>query len=126
MKCSMTYERMWRGTFWACAFAILVLSLMPPVPQMPTTGWDKSNHMVGFALLMLLGRWAYPGRTAFLVCGLLAYGAFIELLQSLTPSRFAEWQDLLADGLGLIAGWALGQMMAWLLARRIGSRPSDE
>jgi VanZ family protein len=122
----MTYQQLWRGTFWACALAILVLSLMPPVPQMPTTGWDKSNHMLGFAVLMLFGRWAYPGRTVFLVCGLLAYGILIELLQSLTPARFAEWGDLLADGLGLFAGWALGQMMAWLLARRVASRSSDE
>ena len=117
---------MLRSAFWVCALAILAMSLMPPVPQMPTTGWDKSNHMLGFALLMLLGRSAYPGRTVFLVAGLLAYGALIELLQSFTPTRFAEWGDLLADGLGLFAGWALGQIMAWLLARRLAPRPSDE
>jgi VanZ family protein len=117
---------MLRSAFWVCVLAILAMSLMPPVPQMPTTGWDKSNHMLGFAVLMLLGRWAYPGRTMFLVCGLLAYGALIELLQSLTADRFAEWEDLLADGLGLFAGWVLGQMMAWLLARRVASRSSDE
>jgi VanZ family protein len=126
MKCFMTCQRMWLGTFWACALAILILSLMPPVPQLPTTGWDKSNHMLGFAVLMLLGRWAYPGRTVFLVCGLLAYGALIEVLQSLTPARFAEWGDLLADGLGLAGGWALSEMMAWFLARRVASRSSDE
>jgi VanZ family protein len=117
---------MLRSAFWICVLAILAMSLMPPVPQMPTTGWDKSNHMLGFAVLMLLGRSAYPGRTVFLVAGLLAYGALIELLQSFTPTRFAEWGDLLADGLGLFAGWALGQTMAWLLARRLAPRPSDE
>jgi VanZ family protein len=117
---------MLRSAFWVCVLAILAMSLMPPVPQMPTTGWDKSNHMLGFAVLMLLGRGAYPGRTVFLVCSLLAYGVLIELLQSLTPARFAEWGDLLADGFGLFAGWALGQMMAWLLGRRVASRSSDE
>ena len=117
---------MLRSAFWICVLAILAMSLMPPVPQMPTTGWDKSNHMLGFAVLMLLGRWAYPGRTVFLVTGLLAYGALIELLQSLTPARFAEWADLLADGLGLFAGWLLGQMTAWLRARRLAPRSSDE
>ncbi|VTU38637.1 putative integral membrane protein [Variovorax sp. PBL-H6] len=126
MKYLSTYEQMRRAAFWGCALAILILSLMPPVPKMPTTGWDKSNHMLAFAVLMLLGRCAYPGRMAFLACGLLAYGALIELLQSLTPARFAEWGDLLADALGLIAGWALGQMMAWLIARRLASRSSDE
>lgn len=117
---------MLRSAFWVCVLAILGMALVPPVPQMPTTGWDKSNHMLAFAMLVLLGRWAYPGRTAFLVCGLLAYGALIELLQSLTPDRFAEWGDLLADGVGLFAGCVLGQMMAWLLARRVASSSSDE
>ncbi|VTU40963.1 putative integral membrane protein [Variovorax sp. PBS-H4] len=117
---------MLRSAFWACALAILAMSLMPPVPQMPTTGWDKSNHMLAFAVLMLLGRWAYAGRTVHLVCGLLAYGALIELLQSLTPDRFAEWGDLLADGFGLVAGLGLGQMMTWLLLRWIAPRSIDE
>lgn len=115
-----------RSAFWMCALTLLVLALMPPVPQMPTTGWDKSNHMLGFAVLMLLGRWAYSGRTVLLVFGLLVYGASIELLQSLTPSRFAEWGDLLADGLGLCAGWAIGQAMAWLQARRVAPRSGHE
>jgi VanZ family protein len=107
-----------RWVFWACVLALLVLSLMPPVPQMPSTGWDKSNHALGFAALMLLGRWAYPDRTAAMPAGLLGYGALIEVLQSLTPYRMAEWADLFADGLGLLAGWAVALAMtrlrAWL------------
>lgn len=106
-----------RSAFWMCVLAILVMSLMPPVPQMPTTGWDKSNHMLGFALPMLLSRWAYPGRTLKVAAGLLVYGVLIELLQSLTPQRFAEWADLLADGLGLLCGWSAGRAIAWLSGR---------
>ena len=117
---------MLRSAFWMCWLAILGLALMPPVPQMPTTGWDKSNHMLGFAVLMLLGRWAYPGRMLSIVFGLLAYGATIELLQSLTPSRSAEWGDLLADAIGLFVGWAGGQTMTWLLAQRAVRRSNDE
>jgi len=117
---------MLRSAFWMCALAILVMSLMPPVPQMPTTGWDKSNHMLGFATLMLLGRWAYLGRTAVMVSGLLAYGASIELLQSLTPFRFAEWGDLLADAIGIFAGWAVGQAMSWVLGNWNASESKHE
>ncbi len=46
--------------------------------------------------------------------GLLAYGAAIEVLQSFTPNRQAEWGDLLADGLGIALGALLGT--AWLRA----------
>ena len=60
--------------------AVLVLSLMPVVPHMPSTGWDKSNHMLAFAVLAVLGLWAYPGRMGVLLLGLLAYGGLIEVL----------------------------------------------
>ncbi len=115
-----------RWAFWACVLALLVLSLMPPVPQLPTTGWDKSNHVLGFAVLMLLGSWVYPGHTMAVLAGLLSYGVSIELLQSLTPYRFAEWADLLADGVGLLVGWAAGQAMTWLPANRGARKAADE
>ena len=54
----------WR---WLLAFAmlvLLVLSLAPLSIVLPTTGWDKGNHALGFAVLGLLGQWAWPGRTA--------------------------------------------------------------
>lgn len=101
----------WRWAFWVCALAVLVLSLMPIVPHMPSTGWDKSNHLLAFAVLAVLGLWAYPGRMALLLLCLLAYGGLIEVLQSLTPDRFAEWADLLADALGLLLGAGLASLL---------------
>lgn len=103
----MPVQAAWRLTFWTCVFAVMVLALIPPVPHMPTTGWDKSNHLLAFAVLTLLGCWAYPGRTMAVLLGLLTYGGLIESLQSLTPDRFAEWADWLADGLGLMLGLGL-------------------
>lgn len=41
-----------------------------------------------------------------MLLGLLAYGGLIEVLQSFTPDRMAEWGDLLADGVGLLIGEA--------------------
>lgn len=101
----------WRWTFWVCALVVLVLALMPIVPQLPSTGWDKSNHMLAFAVLAVLGLWGYPGRMAVLLLGLLAYGGLIEVLQSLTPDRFAEWADLLADAVGLLVGAGLASLL---------------
>lgn len=94
--------------------ALLVLSLMPPSPEMPTTGWDKSNHALGFGLLALLGHAAGPRSRRKMLLGLLAYGGLIEVLQSFTPDRMAEWGDLLADGVGLL----IGEACALLLMRR--------
>ena len=41
-------------------------------------------------------------------------GGLIELLQSLTPYRSAEWADWLADGLGLLLGKVLVPVLARL------------
>ena len=99
--------------------AILVLSLMPPSPEMPTTGWDKSNHVLGFATLGLLSHGSWPGRRMAALAGLLAYGALIEILQSLTPTRSAEFGDLVADGIGLAAGAVLPLLLArWSSTRQ--------
>ena len=90
---------------------------MPAVPAMPTTGWDKSNHALAFAVLALLTNQAYPGRIATVLLGLLAFGGLIEILQSFTPDHVADWQDFLADGIGLALAWSFS-MLGHGVARR--------
>jgi VanZ family protein len=92
--------------------SVLALCLMPPVQHLPSTGWDKANHALAFAVLAVLGLPAYPARAAAVLLGLLAFGALIELLQSLTGYRTTEWLDLVADGAGVAAGWQLARWSA--------------
>jgi VanZ family protein len=103
----------WRWLLALAMLVLLVLSLAPLSADLPSTGWDKGNHALGFAVLGLLGQWAWPGRTAIVLTTLLAYGGLIELLQSFTPDRSAEAVDLLADWVGLL----LGAGLAFLLER---------
>ena len=65
--------------------------------------------IAGATLLGLINLYGHPG--------ILAYGGLIEVLQSFTGYRFAEWNDLLADAMGLLLGWSL-----WLSARTIRAR----
>ena len=118
MTASFLTRTHWRSLFWLTALAVLVLSLLPPSPHLPDTGWDKSNHLLAFAVLAVLGLRSYPGSRGPLLAGLLAYGGLIEGLQSLTPDRFAEWADLLADAAGLLLGWGLAS--AWSRWRSTG------
>jgi VanZ family protein len=101
----------WRWNFWLCVMVVLVLSLMPTGPYMPTTGWDKTNHLLAFSLMTVLGCRAYPFRTKTVLVGLLVYGGLIEVLQSFTTYRFAEWGDVLADASGLALGWILVSLL---------------
>jgi len=94
----------YRRLFSICAVAVLVLSLLPPSVPQPTTGWDKSNHLLAFGVLALLGVRAWDGRVAAVLAGLMAYGVLIEWLQGMTPTRSSDWHDLIADAGGLALG----------------------
>lgn len=94
---------------------------LAPVPvsyPLPTTGWDKSNHMLGFATLAFLSRWAWPGQRTHALLVLLAYGGLIEGLQAFTPDRSADLADVIADGVGLVIGAGIAKLAATLLKVR--------
>lgn len=102
---------LWRWLLVIAMLALLVLSLMPASLSVPSTGWDKSNHALGFAVLAFLAYGAWPGRIPLSLLGLLGHGGLIEVLQSLTPDRMAEWSDLWADGIGLMIGTAVASLL---------------
>jgi VanZ family protein len=113
----------WRWAFALCLLGVLVMSLLPPSSSLPTTGWDKSNHLLAFAVLAWLSHRARTGRPVATPALLLAYGGLIELLQSLTPDREADLLDLLADGVGLMVGELVARLMAWQRDRRSAGMP---
>lgn len=117
MRFDFSAPSFWRLPFWICLVAVLVLSLLPPSINMPSTGWDKFNHALAFGVLALLSSRAYPNHCLRLLVLLLAYGGLIEVLQSFTTYRLAEWADLLADGIGLIAAMLLMKLVAMLLRK---------
>jgi hypothetical protein len=107
-----------RVLFWSAAVFALVMASLPQPPALPGAPSDKVQHVLAFACLALLGWAAYPRLGAFkLVLGLSAFGALIELVQTI-PSlhRDAEALDWLADTLAAIA--VLLAILAWRRVRR--------
>ena len=106
-----------RWTFWSCALGVLVLSLLPgdKIP-IPTTGWDKSDHLLAYAVMAALACLGWSGRTLLLMGGLLVFGIVIEGLQAMTGYRSAELFDVAAEGLGLgvgvVVAWVVGKVLA--------------
>jgi VanZ family protein len=128
-----TFTRLRRGLVWATSdpestkwwrwllAALLVtvswLALSPAPPHALDSGWDKLNHASAFAVLTLSGIFASPRSRAgvlMLLFSQLCFGALIEIAQSFTPTRSAEWGDLLADMVGMAAGWLAAMLVTRL------------
>lgn len=90
--------------FWVLLFFSAVFSMTPVeyLGAIPIFDWwDKAQHALAFAILGFLAWLAFPQNRSFSMMALLIYGGLIEILQWLTPWRFGEWADWLADVLGL-------------------------
>lgn len=100
---------MYKPVFWLSLLGIFVLSLLPG-EQLPTQVgqiWDKAQHALGFLWLGLSGHLAYPRCPLRVLAGVLMAGVAIELAQSVTPWRHADWQDWVADAVGTITASVL-------------------
>jgi VanZ family protein len=108
----------WLWSFWSLVLTTLWLSLVPG-GQMPQGlhFWDKAQHAAGFAGLSFLGLMAYPGRIYALMLGLALFGAGTEVAQWLTGWRFGDWQDWVADCVGLVMGAVAWRLMRWAAPR---------
>ena len=108
-------------SLWAGTITYFSSLTGPEIQQIGLTFWDKAQHAAGFATLAYVGLRAYAGQVRVLVIGLLLFGAGIEVAQWLSGWRMGDWQDWLADCVGLLAGY-----WAWRLALvlRSGRRTS--
>ena len=114
-----SWPRLWRTAFWALAATTLWMSLVP-VDQIPSAFnfWDKAQHTLGFIALTGMGLLAYPSRPRTLVIGLMLFGAGIECAQALSGWRQGDWQDWVADAVGIALGVAGQAGCKRFLARR--------
>jgi VanZ family protein len=106
--------------FWACFLALNTLALSP-APYLPPAffdWWDKAQHAIGFGTLTVLAVLAYP-EVSKLRMGLMlvALGVLIEVLQHLGGYRFGDWQDAVADGVGVLLGLVLARGVLRLVTR---------
>jgi VanZ family protein len=98
--------------FWVCALAVLAIALGPVPAEEPLTGWDKSNHVLAFLVLTLLGYVAWPRHLQRLLWALAAYGVAIEVLQMFVPDHHAHLLDVVGDAVGIGCGWLVIRLTA--------------
>ncbi len=100
--------------FWLCFLALNALALSP-APYLPHlevfNWWNKAQHAIGFGTLSFLAALAYPlvsrYRLAVLLC---LQGVAIEVLQYWGGFRFGDWEDAVADAVGVVLGLLVYQL----------------
>lgn len=90
--------------FFLALAVISYLALAPLDAVSLSTGWDKLNHLLAFAVLLLLLDWAYPVMSVWpsKLLMLFTYGFLIEFAQAFIPYREFSLLDVAADCLGLV------------------------
>lgn len=103
--------RLWRAALVA---ALVVTSFFMLSPGDPTGGAqsfpfaDKLGHFVGFVLLAVLARRAYPEQPAWGIwAALVFYGAAVEVAQRDIAGRSMDLYDWLADAAGAAVVFAI-------------------
>lgn len=118
--------RLWWALAWLLVGAVVIASLAHlPAPDVPLPqGFDKYEHL--FAYCVLSGYFGQllrgPRWHAVAVLGLFVLGALLELLQGLTAYRSMDGMDLLANSLGLVAGWLACRTPLAELIQRLDAR----
>jgi VanZ family protein len=97
--------------FWICFVGLNALALSP-APYLPPLDvfnwWDKAQHAIGFGTLAVLAVLAYPHVSKLRIGGwLMVQGVVIEVLQYFSGYRYGDWQDAVADGVGVLLGLLL-------------------
>lgn len=89
---------------------VTILSLIPLEELPPLPSNDKTHHLIAYAALMLPTAIRKPKYIKEIVLFFICWSGAIELLQPYV-NRYGEWQDLLANIVGLIFGWLLAKLI---------------
>ena len=103
--------------------ATITVSLIPAPPPLDVRFGDKFAHVAIYAVLAIWFAGIYT-RSCYptIAAGLILLGGGLELLQSTTGYRMGDWNDFVANGLGVVMGLmvarlGLGGWCAWIEPR---------
>lgn len=102
---------LWLILGWLGVAAIIYLSLTPkpPVPDLGMLSWDKLNHFMAYAVLMgWFGQLYHRPLTRSAFAALfIGMGIALEFLQGLGRERLFEYNDMLANTLGIVFAYVV-------------------
>ena len=113
----MKLRVLWLALGWALVATIVWLSLTPSPPRVDFEQGDKAGHLAAYGTLMFWFSQLYVERTARIgyAAGFVAMGVTLEFIQGALGYRSYEVFDMLANMLGVIAGWAAALILPRVL-----------
>lgn len=96
--------------------AITILSLSPLEKLPPAPSNDKVQHFVAYGALMFPTAIRKAKNEKAIALFFICWSGVIELIQPYV-NRYGEWQDLLANIIGLLFGWLLAQLVRKLITK---------
>lgn len=111
----------------AMVAAVITGSLLPAgeLPPVPFDGFDKVQHLLGYAVLSAYAVMLFARLRTQALCALVlvALGIGLEFAQAaLTSSRQADPADALFNGLGVLGGLAIAATPLANLLQRLDAR----
>lgn len=107
---------LWLAIGWGLVMLVIYLSLTPQPPRLDADYGDKVGHLLAYGVLMGWFSQLYSNRRRPLALALFALGVVLELIQGMIGYREASLADAAANGLGVIAGWAVTARLPNLFA----------
>lgn len=91
--------------------SVIAISTLSPLPtKIDVPGSDKRHHFLAFAVLVFPLAYCNKRYAVVIAIGALGYGGFIELVQPYV-NRYGEFNDFLADGIGICIGIAVARIV---------------
>jgi VanZ family protein len=99
--------------------AIVWLSVTPTPPSTGIEQGDKLQHLAAYGTLMLWFALLYKNSRTRLAyaAGFIALGIGLEFVQGALGYRTFDVHDMVANGIGVVLGWALALAVPRILAR---------
>ena len=109
MRQELCWFRLWLAVGWGLVGAVVYLSLTPHPIEIDLQQGDKLGHVLAYMGVMTWFAQLYQRRVhVWWGLGFIALGIALEYVQGWTGYRDFEYFDMLADGVGVAAGWLLG------------------
>ncbi len=110
-----------RTLFFSALISISILAILPDYNGLPpiVSVSDLLNHAAAFSVLTILYAFAYSHTPKRIAITLIAYGGLIEAVQAFLPTRYASFEDIVADSVGIIVGVLIMKIRSIMTKKRV-------